>query len=708
MKIRWKLLILLLAIALAPLLAGAVMNYYLMGHLGQRLAGERRDILEGHARATLLRVVDRYNAIVQRDKRVTELSVEIQAREVENRLASPPPADRALRYAVDFDAGRNIPDDATLSQMHLTFDADGNQVPMLVAYSDQAYFVVSGIDEADIRDEMMRISTMPEVYDALTIPHVMKWQYTSLEVGFHTTYPSHGGYSADYDPRVRNWYIAARDAGELTWVVITDVTTGVITLAAAKPVYAPDGEFAGVTAIDVPLSGVLHGLDPPDEWGDAVIAMFVVAGEEGAKYEGQVVILAQAGDIGRQHDWRQPVEVPLLVSDDPQQLAQLMADAQAGRSGLRRMPYRGQDALWACGAAVETGGGFPVVIVPYETIMAPAVQAQQYVWDGIAKGLQATGIGLALVAVVVTLLATRASRTVTEPIRELTRAAEDLAAGNYDARAKVTCCDEIGELAAIFNDMGPKLRDREKMKRSLALAMEVQQHLLPQEPPELAGFDVAGKSIYCDETGGDYYDFIDLLDLGPGKLGIAVGDVTGHGIGAALLMASARAVLRSHASRLGADLSGLFDTLNRHLVRDTDDAWFMTLFYGILDSDTRSLQWTSGGHDPAIWLRRRTGQFEELPNFGVPLGIEEGMAYGSGGPVTLESGDIIVIGTDGIWEAANEAGEMFGKDRLRGVIASHADEPSHYIHTRVVDAVSEFLGDVAQADDITLVVIKAL
>jgi sigma-B regulation protein RsbU (phosphoserine phosphatase) len=251
------------------------------------------------------------------------------------------------------------------------------------------------------------------------------------------------------------------------------------------------------------------------------------------------------------------------------------------------------------------------------------------------------------------------------------------------------------------------LGERDRMKKSLAVAMEIQQHLLPQADPQLEGFDIAGKSLYCDETGGDYYDFIRLGDIGADKLGIAVGDITGHGIAAALLMASARGVLRSHAARHGTDLDELFGAINLHLVRDTGDERFMTLFYGILDVAQRTLTWTSSGHDPALWLRRQRGEIQELPNTGIPLGILEEARYTQGGPVTLDHGDIIVIGTDGIWEARDPAEEMFGKDRLRQILSAQADSPSAEIHAAIVEAVRIFQGTAPRDDDITLVVIKA-
>ncbi len=705
MKIRWKLLILLLAISLIPLVVSGVVHRRLARGMGDRLSSERREILASHARDTLQRVLDEFNLSVRRDEIIIELSVAVQARAVEARLAGDVPPNRPLLHADDFDQGLNMPADAVASPRHL-----GEQGPMTMAFSDQAYFVVGGVAESDVQNDMLRLSTMPDEYRTFheRMPDRITWQFTSLASGVHTTYPAHGGYPPDYDPRTREWYTEARDTKGVAWSVIADVTTGQSAFTAAKAVFGPGGEFAGVTAIDVPIIGVLSGLRPPAEWGQAAEAIFAMVGEEGTQYEGAVGILARGSDIGRRLDWRKPVEVELLKSDDPAGLAKLIARARAGKSGIMRMGHRGQDALWAYSALAEADGGFVLVILPYDTIMAPAIQAQRHILANIAKGLHLTGVVMVVVAAGVTLLAARASQAVTKPISQLAEAAEALASGDYDARAIVGSKDEIGELASIFNDMGPKLRDHEKMRRSLALAMEVQQHLLPVGPPNLAGFDLAGKSLYCDETGGDYYDFIDLLDLGPGKVGIAVGDVTGHGIGAALLMASARAVLRSQASRLGDDLNKLFETLNHHLVRDTGDMRFMTLFYGILDSANRTLQWTSGGHDPAIWRRSATGEFDELDNFDIPLGIEEDRVYEVGGPVTMEAGDVIVIGTDGIWEAANASRDMFGKDRLREIIAQQADSSAEEIHSAIVSAVRAFIADSEQEDDITLVVIKAV
>ncbi len=710
MKIRWKLLILLLAIALVPLIAGTVLNRAHMRRLGAQLASDRREILTKNARHHLRHIVDNYGEILTRDAEILEYALYIQAHEVEDRLAGNPPESPQLFFSKDYDKGVNLPEGIAFSDKHFRLDSEGKTAPIQVTYDQQVCVLAPGVNREAVADDLGRLSTMPEVYRLLHNSNAtrMYWQYTSLETGIHTCYPGHGGYPSDYDSQKRHWYAQARDKDSLIWTLpAPEVSTRTIVLTLATPVRRPDGSFAGVTAIDVPLGGIFGELTLPEQWSDDASTVLVFPGQSGDETEGKLVILAQQSYAGHGKDWRGPELKQYLVSEDADELKALMNDAVAGKSGVRKMRYKGREALWAYGAG-RANEAFPVVIVPYEKVVAEAAEAEKYVLDRMADNMKIAGAVMFGVVIVVVIVAFFISRSVTRPLVHLADAAEKLAAGDYGANVQIRTGDELQHLGEIFNDMGPKLRQHESMQRSLAVAMEIQQQLLPQESPKIDGFDVAGTSIYCDETGGDYYDFIDLVDLGAGKLGIAVGDVTGHGIGAALLMASARGVLRSHAGRHGGDLSELFSVLNTHLVRDTGETRFMTLFYGVLDATTRSLKWTSGGHDPAIWLRRGMGKIEELPNTGVPLGILEGATFERVEPVTLEAGDVIAIGTDGIWEAANAAGDMFGKDRMREALSASAEKSAAEIHTAVVAAVHEFLGQTHQQDDITLVIIKAL
>jgi len=368
--------------------------------------------------------------------------------------------------------------------------------------------------------------------------------------------------------------------------------------------------------------------------------------------------------------------------------------------------YRGRDVLWAYGEH-EHDEALPVVIVPYDKIAAAADSVAQQVIRRARAGLRLRGALSLGVAGVVILIAVWASRCVTRPVSQLAVAATKLAEGDYGAQVDIRTGDELEELGHVFNDVAPKLGEREKMKQSLELAKEIQQNLLPKNPPQLEGFDIAGEVVYCDETGGDYYDFIELVELGPGKLGVAVGDVTGHGIGPALLMATARGVLRSHAALHGPDVGQLLSTLNTHLVKDTQDGRFMTLFYALLDSEARSFYYASGGHDPALWFRQDQGQIEELHNTGMLVGVFDESEFGTVGPTQMAKGDVVVVTTDGIPEAHGAADQLFGRERLAEVVTAHAKESAGDIHRAIMQSVADFSGEVPRRDDITLVVIKA-
>jgi phosphoserine phosphatase RsbU/P len=710
MKIRTKLLLFLLAIALVPLIVSAALHRISVYKLGTELARNQREQMLGGARHMLELLVKDHHLLVRRDRALIELAVRIQAREIELRLAAPPPTAPTIYMTRDFETGGWPPADIAPSEMHYRV-VDGKRQPMSVSMTHQACFVSAGVDAKTVAADMARTSTMPQAYRLVrkSMPQVMYWQYTGFESGLHTTYPGHGGLPGDYDPRQRPWYKQAKRVDEVAWTLpIVDASTRRLTLTVAMPVRRPDGSAAGVTAIDVPMRNFFRELSLPPEWETRSEKMMVGFFEnERPAFKDKLVIIVQQSYEEEDRGWDDPATPEYLTSDDRDQFEAMLADIRAGRSGLREMRYRGKPSMW-CYSNRVGGTALPVVIVPYDAITARADAAEEQLKSEFQAWALVTGLGLALVTALVIALAFRSSRSVTRPIRRLTRAGTRLAAGDYSAQVHIRSRDEFQELGEAFNNIGPKLAERDEMKQSLALAMEIQQHLLPQEAPQLEGFDIAGWSDYCDETGGDYYDFIELQELGSGKLGIAVGDVTGHGIGSALLMASARGVLRSHATLHGDNLAELFGLLNVHLVRDTGDARFMTLFYGVLDADARTLTWVSGGHDPAQWVHASSGEVEELANTGMALGIIEETEFEQAGPVQIEGGDLVVIGTDGIWEARNAARELFGKDRLRDVVRSNAGRTAQEVYDAVVAAVREFQADAAQEDDITLVVIKAL
>lgn len=296
-------------------------------------------------------------------------------------------------------------------------------------------------------------------------------------------------------------------------------------------------------------------------------------------------------------------------------------------------------------------------------------------------------------------------RTVSS-IKDVSEAAESIARGQFSSLLPAKSEDEVGQLIRSFNTMVSQLQERMRLKEALGLAMEVQQSLLPRKAPEIDGYDIAGKSIYCDETGGDYYDFLEFSELGEGRIGVAVGDVAGHGIAPALLMTTVRALLRSRLVQPGG-LGQMITDVNRLLCIDTSESGnFMTLFFMLIDSGNREVQWVRAGHDPAVVYDSSTDSFSELHGDGIALGVDETWSFQENRQELWSDSQIVLIGTDGIWESENPQGEGFGKKRLREIIRKHKHQTSQEIIHAITDALANHRQTAPQQDDITMVVIK--
>jgi sigma-B regulation protein RsbU (phosphoserine phosphatase) len=278
-------------------------------------------------------------------------------------------------------------------------------------------------------------------------------------------------------------------------------------------------------------------------------------------------------------------------------------------------------------------------------------------------------------------------------------------AGDLEAKAEFGGSGEFRQLADELNRMIADLRDRLRLRHSLGVAMEVQQRLLPTGPPEVHGLDVAGHSTYCDETGGDYYDFLVLDRAAPHAVLVALGDVMGHGVAAALVMAGVRAVLRDRAVAAGG-LAELMGRLNRVIAADHHGDRFMTMHLSVIDAKARTMRWVSAGHDPAIVFHPETDTFEEIGGGALPLGVMDDTAYTEETHGPLRPGLVILIGTDGVWEMPDAKGEAFGKDRLRAVIRESAAGSAAEVARAVRDRLAAFRGDTKQVDDVTFVVVK--
>jgi len=249
--------------------------------------------------------------------------------------------------------------------------------------------------------------------------------------------------------------------------------------------------------------------------------------------------------------------------------------------------------------------------------------------------------------------------------------------------------------------------EHRRVRHALSLAMEVQQLLMPQDTPQAAGLDIAGTSIYCDETGGDYYDYLSG-DAAEDKIAVVVGDVSGHGIPAALLMATVRARLRQRYFQSGG-IEQVVSDVNCQLAEDVRDSGrFVTLFMGELDRRNENFSWLNAGHEPAVVYDPDTDKIDELAGGGsLPLGVVENHAYQSHSRI-VKSGQIIAVATDGIFEAQDPQGNMFGRKRFYDIIGRNASGTAAAIMQAVLKSVKNFRQGLPPKDDLTLVVIKIL
>ncbi|MBA3513221.1 MAG: SpoIIE family protein phosphatase [Pyrinomonadaceae bacterium] len=241
---------------------------------------------------------------------------------------------------------------------------------------------------------------------------------------------------------------------------------------------------------------------------------------------------------------------------------------------------------------------------------------------------------------------------------------------------------------------------QERLERELQLAMEIQQRFQPTAPPVVPGYELQGISFPCYEIGGDYYDFIQRED---GRLVIALGDVSGKGTAAALLMSSLHASVHAQAGS-HETLSETISAVNRYLADNIPANRFVTLFYAELDPASGALSFLNAGHNPPL-IVHAAGTVEQLASGGLPLGIKRNAEYREG-RTQMQMGDVLVIYSDGVTEAASPSGEEFGPTRLYEVVSRNIDASAAGVRDRIESALTKFSQGTQAADDITLVIVK--
>ena len=255
-------------------------------------------------------------------------------------------------------------------------------------------------------------------------------------------------------------------------------------------------------------------------------------------------------------------------------------------------------------------------------------------------------------------------------------------------------------VAQLVREQEAEVRQRERIEQELRVAQLIQQQFLPEELPNLSGWEFAAFYGPAREVGGDFYDFLEFPD---GRIGLVLGDATGHGMPAALMMATTRGMLRAVVQSLES-AGEVLARVNEALVADVPPSTFVTCFYSILDPKSGHLVYANAGHDlPYLW---HGGYCEELRARGMPLGLMPEMEYEEK-EITLKRGEGVLFYSDGLVEAHDPKGEMFGFPRLRALVAEHGEERS--LEEAFLEELYSFTGEGwEQEDDITLLTLRRL
>ena len=709
MRIRWKFLLVLLAISLVPMLLIRWMGQRSMRELGSDLATRTRDVLIRETSLELKNLVEEHATILRRERDLVEMALQVQASELEKIFAGHSTQVAYTKTSGFESSNPGQSDTDPVRKKHIRRMGKMGSNLLDVSYEKLTEWIPSSVSRAEAGETINKISNMIPVYRSLEHKHpdLIFWQITAFENGIYTVYPAlkrtpmmHGGLNAD-------WYQITKKRKQIVWSKPDiDPFTMQIVFTVSVPFYQTDGDFVGVTAIVVPVDILLQEDEHIRKLSKNITSLLVRPENPNvAKTNSLRIIAREQVQKESYHHWRPSPEDEWLELNNPQQLETIIGDLQQQRTDVKKIFYLGQESLVAYGCIDEYQTAL-VVIVPEADVVAEAKAMESYVHARIGRQITVTRIMLSFVIILVICIAFILSRSVTENISMLVNAVRRVASGDFAVRVHIKSRDEIGELGRTFNHMVPELEERVAMKQALDVAMEIQQNLLPKEIPQINGLDIAGRSIYCDETGGDFYDFLEICNQPSDRIAVAIGDVSGHGISAALLMASVRAFFRSRVRQPGS-VADIVSDVNHLVAEDTDETGhFMTLFYAEIAPGEKTLRWVRAGHDPAQYYDPATDQFEELRGNGMALGVDSQLKYEENAINRLSDGQILVLGTDGLWETQNEKGEMFGKERFKALIKQNAHLSAEELIASIIEGLLNFRKSIRQADDITLVVIK--
>ena len=704
-KLRWKFFIILLIFSLTPLIVVTVVSQRGTLLLGKTISEEARTRLTHIVGMELRQTAENSAKVLQRTKESMDFYLQVLAGEAELAFSKMALESSKIYFASEFDDPRTAPEDFLPVERYRIKTHDGEFLDNPVSFNHPVFMLAPGVEQEKVSRELASLSQMIPTFRKLSgeFGNSLHWAHICLQNGVYMSYPGHGSYRDGFEPRRHPWFKEAKNSP--TWTppqINTD--TGFLTFTVSRRLYQPDGSFLGVAAIDILFVEALQKSALSPLWASDARSFIVTSTVPLGAHQPGLQILASKNYQDASETWTPVAGKKWLTTAETAELNMVVKQLELGESGYTSLTFENIESIWAY-AGIDHLIQF-VVIVPKSVIMALPDETSKTFFEYIKDQLFFAGAATLLTVFFLAAAALLGSFIITRSLLRIAKAAEKLSSGDFSVKLGLRTGDERDLLIQAFNEMGPKLQDHLRLNQSIDLAMKVQQKLLPSKNPQIPGLDIAGKSIYCDETGGDYYDFLESDAKNGGKISVVVGDVSGHGISSALLMASARAFLRQRISLPGT-LGQIITDVNYQLTKDVAEYNnFMTLFYLRINCEHKTLEWVRAGHDPATFYDPSTKSLEELDGQGIPLGVEASWSYKESKKAGLKAGQIIVIATDGVWETQNISGEMFGKDRIHDLIWANATLSAKGILNILLDMLNRFAKGKKFEDDVTLVVIK--
>jgi len=718
LSLRWKLFLTLVLFSVLPICGTLITVQQLETDIKEYLYESTRKDLVEQASRSIENIAVNSAMSLENSERMRSVIVDVVSLLAEHFLGMASGKKTKLLYADQINPKIPYPADLVVDPLYAPTREHmikyGNSISKYISLGDMAFYVAENSTRPAVAKlEAEKLVQLFPLFQELKKSYgsFIYNLYIATDSGLLAYYPAHGGLPKGYDPRDRLWYRLAAEEKHIVWrAPLRDIATGRLLFTVSKPLFDEQRNVIGVVGLDILMEQGLSGDNMTAAWSNH--ARLILAEEADDKRTGsaglRVIAHAFRRDKdaekctwimgGSRHEW--------IKFSDNESKAKFMNAIASGTSGTVLMPWGGKPCLVAW--APFKDNNYFITVVPEEDVMQLPNKILAYLYWASSAQQRVVEIAVVVIIFLTFLFAVYSSQTISKPMNLMVDAFRELAEGNFSARVDFKTGDERDTLVETFNRIGPQLEHLLETQQALDVAHEIQENLLPARSPRFPGWQVSGAIRYCDQTGGDYYDYYMTACDGEPVLSVVVGDVSGHGVASALLMTTARALLRVHTECTRIKPSYRVSQVSNLLAQDVHGTGqFMTLFYLELMAEKDTLRWVRAGHDPAIVYLPEQDEFTELRGKGIPLGVIERFEYEESEVELTQQGAIILLGTDGIWEARKGGyGELYGKDRVRDLIREHASKSAEEIRDYVLAAVERWQKNVPNADDVTLVVLK--